>query len=1410
MRQLRNESDTMGTVRGRSAGRLVALLLASLGLALSGVALVGLMSDPPRTAPTRAAQITSPDSVPTEANSAQAVLSPRLQDLLRGTSEEQSLPVLVFPLPPAHQGPATHSMHLSPVERSARVQQEAQQFDTLAEPLYRAITDLSAPGSAGAMKLWLLGAISAELRPSAIRTLRSRRDVMLIRPDARIPLMPLGASESEAASRSSDSALAPMKLDQTQSLQWGVREVQADQVHVLLGLDGQDITVAIIDTGIEYNHPDLMRRYRGFSEGRPPQNKNNWFCVERVDPLCSIGRLYPVDGVGHGTHVAGIVLGEDGTGVAPGARWIAARACGGEGCPVSWITAALQWIAEMGEEAPQVINLSLGTTDRVEAAQMKPMIDRIVEEFGILVVASIGNRRNAISMPGALESVIGVGATTPQGEVWDSSARGYTDRGLAKPDLVAPGAGVTSTLPGGGMGRRSGTSMASPHVAGIAALMLQARPDLAPAAVKRVLMDEARSLQPGHQASTIEDGAGMADAYGAVMAITEAGQFRGRITRVGDRQPITWAKVHIALPNGDRLSTLKVAPEDGRFAIDLAPGSYLVIAEAFGYQEESRRLTIEDDRETRFDPILELYQPKGVFSGEVHDAENQAPLSASLRLSGVPFPIESDETFGFSQQLPERSYNLRVERFGYRVIEDSVKVTSARPVTRSYALQQAPRILLVDGDAWAFDGAIEFFRDSLDRLGLLYHEHAVTHVNAGPGNPGGAPSLDKLRNYDIVIWASAISSPNAVMGAYALNGYLELGGRLILSGQSALCNDAGRAVRGQPCQANSPPHPYVEDKLYLEVISDVVPLEMQIRGADDGPFAGMSFELNGADSMNNQSMPVGLVVRDSNHGRVLANYASGQGAGLLVQTCLDHRAIALGFGFEGVNGAVVRDELMQRSIDALMADDPAAGLNLKVEDDHLVQDAGDEADYNVELINTGAQVGNFKVEVVEGKWEHSLWNLDFTSPLPESIELPSCQTLNLGVRVEVPADMARGVRNELTLRVFDETAGTEQFIQLSTSAPAPVLVVDGDYSKHSEARYLEGLEAAGIAYDHWDLGLFSSQAIRPHTDTLLSYPMVIWFTGYNVLQPERNFGIEAQTAAAGYLDAGGRLLLASEDFLWHWGATPFADSRRFHRDYFGIDTFMDNGGFAHEGDLKGAKDSIYEGLEGCEMVFRQEGLDYSDRVDVQNNPLARTALLSRSGVPIASQYERPRGLRSIFLGFDAGDLGSACATEIMARSVDWFSPVEPSRLTRVQDDGLLDKRRTYRSGDQMRLRLRLNRLDKGDAPLRVQWALPSGASADLSSLPAGWQAISSTLHWEGELRADETKDIEIEIVLDEDLGNDHQMQSTALLYSDGITVTRQSEWHVNAADISRSTKSVPDAGRVLAYGERGKLLDQCL
>ncbi|MEU6844028.1 S8 family serine peptidase [Streptomyces sp. NPDC046716] len=280
------------------------------------------------------------------------------------------------------------------------------------------------------------------------------------------------------------------------------------------GYDGKGVKVAVVDTGVYADHPDLA--------GKVVAAKN--FSTSADD----------LDHQGHGTHVASTIAGSGAKsggkykGVAPGASIIAAKVLDDTGSGAdSDIIAGIDWSVAQGAD---IVNMSLGGTDTPDTDPLEATVDHYSESDGVLFAVAAGNEgpgASTIGTPGSADGALTVGAVDSDDHTADFSSRGprLGDGGI-KPDVTAPGVDITAaSSPGSAIAQEvgenpegyvtiSGTSMATPHVAGSAALLKQQHPDWKAAQLKGVLTASAKDTGFG----AFEQGAGRIQVDHAITA----------------------------------------------------------------------------------------------------------------------------------------------------------------------------------------------------------------------------------------------------------------------------------------------------------------------------------------------------------------------------------------------------------------------------------------------------------------------------------------------------------------------------------------------------------------------------------------------------------------------------------------------------------------------------------------------------------------------------------------------------------------------------------------------------------------------------------------------------------------------------------------------------------------------------
>jgi hypothetical protein len=366
--------------------------------------------------------------------------------------------------------------------------------DATQAPLH---SSLHSVGGHDLKQLWLINGVAVTLPASGIEFIARFPGVASVRADLAAAAPPVAAA-----------APAPPE--------WNLATVHASDVWSL-GIDGTGIVVANLDTGVDAQHPDLASRWRG--------GTNSWYDPNGEHPS-------PYDASGHGTQTMSLMVGGSAggssIGLAPGARWIAAKIFNDAGTTTySRIHLAFQWLLDPDNnpatnDAPDVVNLSWGLVGT--AGQCITEFDadlRILKAAGIALAIAAGNDGPAAATslsPANNASGFSAGAVDASLGIASFSARGPSAcTGSTYPSLAAPGVNVlTADLSFGGLPfyiTVSGTSYAAPHVAGAIALLLEAFPSAPVADVEAALTQSAADLGlPGPDHSF---GAGLLDALAA-------------------------------------------------------------------------------------------------------------------------------------------------------------------------------------------------------------------------------------------------------------------------------------------------------------------------------------------------------------------------------------------------------------------------------------------------------------------------------------------------------------------------------------------------------------------------------------------------------------------------------------------------------------------------------------------------------------------------------------------------------------------------------------------------------------------------------------------------------------------------------------------------------------------------------
>ncbi|PIE51543.1 hypothetical protein CSA37_11075 [Candidatus Fermentibacteria bacterium] len=444
-----------------------------------------------------------------------------LEMLIGASADTDHIPVFILAYGQVDRNWVNNSTDgMSRAERQEFAVQAMQQLADASQE--NILINLRAVKAENIQSLWLANAVYCEATPAAIRQMAARSDVMLI----------------ERAAGDISGLIEPVDVRETtpeedsKALAWGVEKINADDVWAM-GYEGAGVIVGVIDTGVDYNHTDL--------------NTNMWH-----DTPAGLHLGYdfydsdddPMDDYGHGTHCCGSVAG-DGTagtetGVAPSATIMGLRINYYSGGEYTWVQ-AMEFGADHGAS---VLSMSLGSTHGNTTLRTAEENLLTAGVYHSVAAANSGPAPGTIlssgdSPPpwfhpdqthhGGQSAVVTVGATDISDNIANFSSRGpvtwwsdYSDSTpLIDPDISGPGVDITSCRWSGYSGSgpytvMSGTSMATPHLAGVAALLLSVNSNLTVAQLDSLI--EVTSVDLGASGKDNTYGAGRVDAYAAAQA----------------------------------------------------------------------------------------------------------------------------------------------------------------------------------------------------------------------------------------------------------------------------------------------------------------------------------------------------------------------------------------------------------------------------------------------------------------------------------------------------------------------------------------------------------------------------------------------------------------------------------------------------------------------------------------------------------------------------------------------------------------------------------------------------------------------------------------------------------------------------------------------------------------------------
>ncbi len=638
------------------------------------------------------------------------VLHPMLEQQMAETPPDQPLTVIVHmseQAPIAQMNENLKLQRATLAKRHRDVVLALQDAARSQEDLQRELDErVIAGGVLGYTSHWISNLIVVRAQQQDILDIAARSDVLQIEPNFQVefiePVGNPGLSGGEIGNRGI--GVPP-----------GQRAIRAPEVWYELGINGTGRLIGSMDTGVDGNHPALASRWRGLSH--PWQEC--W-----LDVLGG-GTSFPSDSHSHGTHTTGTMTGvayDDTIGVAWGAEWIACNAIN-QGVGTEFdndVIDAFEWFADPDgdpyttDDVPDVVQNSWRVYDGLGYPDCYTLWYEVIdncEAAGCCLTWSAGNEGpNAYTIgspPDRAETTtnaFSIGAVNATNYDWPYPIAGFSSRGPSdcpsspeteiKPEVVAPGVEVYSSVPGGGYQQTgwNGTSMAGPHVAGIVALMRQANPDLDVDTIKTILMETARDEGTAGEDNTF--GHGFIDAYEAVIAAMSGfGAIEGYVTNAswGDA-PLPGAVIHMQ-GTGYYYWT-----DETGFYSGLAPAAdYTVHASVPGFAAQVQPLTVNADETALLDfsltdvagpSIRNVSQPGAttdtagpyVVTADVNDFSTVVYVKLFYRFTETSDWIEvamSERRGTYEASIPGAPIHTRVDY--YLEAEDGLGHTSVSP-----------------------------------------------------------------------------------------------------------------------------------------------------------------------------------------------------------------------------------------------------------------------------------------------------------------------------------------------------------------------------------------------------------------------------------------------------------------------------------------------------------------------------------------------------------------------------------------------------------------------------------------------------------------------------------------------------------------------------------------------------------
>ncbi|MGW6206319.1 S8 family serine peptidase [Streptomyces sp. NPDC055089] len=526
----------------------------------------------------------------------------------------------------------------------------------------------------GHQDFWIANTVKVTGDRALVDELAKRSDVASVVKQHSYKLDGIETSD-EKVTASRDAALGTdSSADGTDAPAWGVSDIKADQVWDQYQDRGEGIVIANVDSGVQFDHPDLVANYRGNNGDGTFTHDYNFY-----DASGQCATTAPCDNNGHGTHTMGTMVAKNGIGVAPNAKWIAAKGCTTDLCYDDELLAAGQWILAPTDHngqnprpdlAPNIVNNSWGGDD----STFYTAILNAWNSAGIFEAFAAGNDGDGVTCstthpPGSQAESYGVGAYDANGKIAMFSGFGPSPAGGgAKPNIAAPGVQIPSTWPGNSYNTINGTSMATPHVAGAVALLWSAAPSLIGniEETRKLLNEGARDVEDTHCGGTT----GMNNVWGEgkldILASVEKAPHTAAVVSGKVTDQATGAALPgITVKSTDVAGAVRAVTTgpDGAYRLPLTASTYSFAFSGYVYASGSATdVTLAQSQAYTQDVALAVV-PSHQVSGTVRDVTGKPLPGATVELNGTPLPAATTDAKGkyTFKKVAEGSYSLAVK-----------------------------------------------------------------------------------------------------------------------------------------------------------------------------------------------------------------------------------------------------------------------------------------------------------------------------------------------------------------------------------------------------------------------------------------------------------------------------------------------------------------------------------------------------------------------------------------------------------------------------------------------------------------------------------------------------------------------------------------------------------------------------